>query len=292
MNNQNKFDAFICYDTRTGSDLVINLKDALLRFSTNAFIAEKDIPTGVNDEQEFRYKTIQLSKFFILVFTNAAFKSEEVRREIDQAIQHKREFLIYLHSNVDLKHFEQEFPKISKIQRGYQFSNKNDLARIVTDEIAQSQFLNKSNELKMDRTKEIKSSGELIVQPNWSVKSIRAEQPIGRIIFNLRNGMSKKIFIYGYRMIRIHPNGNKDFFYNGNIQNAENFTGWISDQHFKIILWPNDVHEFHWDDVNIPQIYGINHSGMWGTELSVAFLVEGIENTLFVSVGNTFIEYL
>ncbi len=53
-------------------------------------------------------------------------------------------------------------------------------------------------------------------------------------------------------MFRVSPRGLKDVYYNTRIWHEGDFNKWVSDEHFNIILYKNDEHTFHWDDVNIP----------------------------------------
>lgn len=285
------YDVFICYETTTGLDYAVNLKNALKKLSRNAFVAKLDIPLGI-DEEEFRFKKIALADHFILIFTNLTFKSPEVEKEIEEAITKKKEFIICLDHKVDERRFEQEFPKLSIKQRIRPFSNNSELAKEVTDWFDQLNFSDLSKGIEMEETSEIGKLNELVVEPLWSVKNISESENKGHIIFKIKNITGKKVLIYGYRMFRVNPNGNKDFFYNGFVKKSEEFTGWISDPHFKITLWNNDEHIFHWNDVSISTIYGLNSKGKWDTELQIAYLVEGIENKLFISIGHTYIEHL
>ena len=116
--NTNEFDAFICYETKTGAGYATHLKDSLSILSINCFVAAEgyDIPIG-EEEKLYRYKIIRECKFFILIMTNLTFLSEEVKNEIDEALRNEKKIIICLDSQVDSKHFEQEFPKIANKQR-------------------------------------------------------------------------------------------------------------------------------------------------------------------------------
>ena len=91
-------------------------------------------------------------------------------------------------------------------------------------------------------------------------------------------------------MFRILPDGEKDFYYNQRISSASEYEGWISDPHVKIMLWSNDEHSFHWNDVNIMGTYGINKKGKWGTEVQIAY-IDLVSNTYSYSVGKAEIRF-
>ena len=85
-------------------------------------------------------------------------------------------------------------------------------------------------------------------------------------------------------IFEITPEGEKDFYYNRRIFPAEELKGWLSDPHVKIILWDNDEHIFHWNDVAIAKTYGINRKGVWGTEVQIAYVELGTQ-ALAYAVG-------
>ena len=131
---------------------------------------------------------------------------------------------------------------------------------------------------------------DLIVSPEWSIKKITQDNYIGHITFKLKNNTGKTILIYGYQMLRINPRGEKDFYWKGKSISVNEYHGWNSDNHFKIVLWKNDEHIFHWNDTNIITTYGLNEEGIWTTEIQIAYLEEGSKN-ISVSIGRAEIEF-
>ena len=82
----------------------------------------------------------------------------------------------------------------------------------------------------------------------------------------------------------------KDVYYYKRICDEQNFNRWVSDLHFKVILYKNDEHIFNWDDVNIMNVYGINEIGKWLAEVRIAYIEEGC-NDLFYTIGTAEIEF-
>ena len=91
-------------------------------------------------------------------------------------------------------------------------------------------------------------------------------------------------------MFRITPNGDKDLFYFKRICAASDFHRWVADAHTNIILWNEDSHIFHWNDVDIPLVYGVNEPGKWSTEVKIAYIEEG-ENEMKFAKGETEISF-
>ncbi len=286
-----KYDVFICYETTTGFDFATNIKEALRKLSFNAFVAKSDIPAGVNNETEFRYEIIQSSEHFIIVFTNLTFQSGEVRNEVQEALKNNRKFIICLDSRVEAKRFQTEFPELANKQRTLPFSNSSELCKHVTDIFDAIRLKESQNSIKGKDIELIHEEKKLIIEPKWSITPINESQKKGKIIFKVRNLTPNRILLYGYKMFRIHPTGEKDFFYCGISKSVEEFSGWLSDPHFNIILWHNDEHTFHWNEVDIETTYGINSKGTWQIELQIAFIIDSNQSQIFTSTGISSIKY-
>jgi hypothetical protein len=285
------YNVFICYETDTAQDLAFFLAEFLeKKYDIKAFVAARpgNIPYNCPDEHEFRLQVIRECDHFIFLVTDPALDSDPVAEEVTCAIENKKSVIICPFMYLDISHFNNKFPKIKLAQRGLPFENKNDLARKV-DPIFRSEELSKKT-VDKPLTDEIQTTTRLIVEPSWSVNGV-LENTVGHIIFTVRNLTGKKVVLYGYRIFRISPDGAKDYYYKRDICEADQFMGWGSDQHFRVILFERDEHIFHWEDVNIPKTYGINRDGIWQTEVQIAYLEEG-SNTFYYSIGKTTIKYL
>ena len=279
-----KYEAFICYETTTGKHFALNLKKSLEKMGTEAFVASEDII--VSEEEEYkRFSVIQESPDFIIVVTNVALKSSEVKKEISSALNLNKNMIVCLEFNVNENNFKSCFPELAKKQR-ITFKDQYELANAVT-----SWYLNQKKGLLRQKSKVLeKYEKGLIVSPKWSINKISQNNNIGHIIFELKNETGKQIIIYGYRMFRITQSGEKGVYYKGKIFEPSEFDRWMSDPHISTILWENDEHVFHWNDVNIIEFYGINEKGIWETEVQIAYIEQG-NNTLSYSVGKTSIEF-
>lgn len=281
---KNRFDAFICYETTTGVHFAKNLKNGLKKIGIEAFVAHGDLWPG-EDEKSKRFSIIRGCEDFIIVLTNLALESAEVRKEIDEAIRWKRNVVACRESNVKESKIKSTYPELAKRQ-WITIANESDLADQVT-----SWYLLREDQKLSHETKVPEHFEEgLVVKPRWSVEKITRENNEGHIIFEVKNITGKPILIHGYRMFRIAPEGEKDFYYNQRISSASEFQGWISDPHVKIILWNNDEHIFHWNDVRIMGTYGINKKGKWGTEVQIAY-IDLVSNTFSYSVGRAEIRF-
>jgi hypothetical protein len=129
-----------------------------------------------------------------------------------------------------------------------------------------------------------------MVIPKWSLDNLSQNSNIGHIIFQIINNTGKKIIVHGYRMLRISPDGKKDYYYKGKRYEESELNIWWTAPHVKVILWEGDEHIFNWNEVNIIETYGINKKGKWGTEVKIAYIEEG-SNGLSVSTGTTTIEF-
>ncbi|MDP2365234.1 MAG: TIR domain-containing protein [Ignavibacteria bacterium] len=287
-----KYDVFICYETHTALHYATNLKDALTKLKYNAFVAatQNAIPLGV-DEASFRFQILSESNYFLLIFVNLSFESAEVKREIDHAIKEKKEIILCIDSAINLDRFKIQFPSLSTLERIQGFNSASELAKLVIDHFTSLKLQKKIQGKILEHSLTKPESRGLLVEPAWSVKRISENHTSGFLSFKTKNNSGKKIILYGYKIFRTNPQGLTDFFYNGILVSKQDYIDWISDPHFHIILWANDEHIFNWNEVNIVETYGINSEGIWGTELQIAYLVDGVENELFYSTGQTEIEY-
>jgi len=287
-NLRENYDAFICYETTTAQDFAKNLKNSLKKLNCNAFVAAEDIPPGV-DERDYRYSVIRNASKFILIMTVLGLESEEVINETKEALICKKEMIPCIYAKVNHNDFKRTFPEVGKKQ-WIEFQNGSDLANMVTSYIRDSSLLQKK--INLERRNFIRASlgTSLTVEPEWSLKKISQYNNIGHIVFKLKNLSDKRIFIYGYNMFRVSPSGEKDVYYYKRICDEQNFNRWVSDLHFKVILYKNDEHIFNWDDVNIMNVYGINEIGKWLAEVRIAYIEEGC-NDLFYTIGTAEIEF-
>lgn len=286
-----RFDVFLCYDTDTAEDLAVHLANCLeKRFDVNVFVAARhyDIPPGCRDEHALRLQAIRECDHFVFVVTNLALDSEAVADEVAYALNHNKSVVVCPEKDLDIPSFINCFRDLGSFQRLERFDNRNDLARKFTNFYRSLDLPRRAVRIRIVR--EEQTSGQLVVDPSWSVHAVVANAQ-GHVIFTIRNLTGKKMVLYGYRMFRISPEGIKDFYYKGKSCEAEEFRGWVFDPHFRVILYEGDEHAFHWGDVDIPMTYGIDREGTWHTEVQIAYLEEG-SNVLYYSVGQTDIEYL
>ena len=106
MNNK----VFISYETTTGSSLAKHLSNSLSKLNLTSFVAERDIQKG-NDWRTSIDKALNNCNIFILLITNLALKSEEVRKEIEYAIENKKEIFPCKKINVSEEKLQQTFPQ-------------------------------------------------------------------------------------------------------------------------------------------------------------------------------------
>jgi hypothetical protein len=287
-NLRGNYDVFICYETTTALDFAKNLKMSLKKLNMHAFVAKEDIPPGI-DEREYRYSVIRDASKFILIMTVLGLESEEMQNETKEALNYEKDLIPCIHEDVDQNELKRTFPEVGKKQ-WIEFQNGSELANKVTSSIRDSSLL--EEKINLERRNSIRESlgSSLAIEPEWSLKKISQYNNIGHIVFKLKNLSCKRIFIYGYKIFRVSPNGETDVYYYKKISDAQNFNRWVSDQHFKMILYKNDEHIFHWDDVNIMDVYGINKIGKWLTEVQIVYIEEGC-NDHFYSIGTAEIEF-
>lgn len=284
----NEFDTFICHETTTSHQYAIHLKHALytkLETKINAFIAPEDIPSGFEDEFNYRTEEIKKCKDFIIIVTNAAFNSTAIKQELEIALNENKKILICLDNDVAVERFEEKFNLIKSHQRLPIFEQKEDLAKHVIDYYSEQLLRNRSND-SLGRESAASNSDRLCVEPHWSISKINNSQHHGHLSFKLLNNTSGKLIIHGYRIIRITPEFERDIYYYNKYCNADEYKYWGSDDHFRIILWKSDMHVFHWNDVDIRNVYGINYKGEWESEVQVAYFEEN-NKELLVSIGKT-----
>lgn len=281
-NLRENYDVFICYETTTALDFAKNLKMSLKKLNCHAFVAAEDIPLG-SDERDYRYSVIENASKFILIMTVLGLESEEVKNETKEALNLEKDLIPCIYADVNQNAFKRAFPEVGKKQ-WIEFQNGSDLANKVTSSIRDSSLLQETKNPERRNFVRPSLGTSLTVKPEWSLKKISQYKNIGHIVFKLKNLSDKRIFIYGYNIFRVSPSGEKDVYYYKKICEERYFNRWISDPHFKIILYKNDEHIFNWDDVNIKDVYGINEIGKWLTEVRIAYIEEGC-NDLFYSIG-------
>jgi hypothetical protein len=284
------FQVFICHESTTGHDFALNLKTSLEKMNYSSFVAPDDMKGAISDEREYRYKVLRESEYFIIIVTKLLLiNSPEAKSEIEEALKLKKHIIPCINNLVDLKQFECVLPNVSKMQCSF-FKNDSELANNVTNKITDMNLKNEETKMHENVIAEELFKEDLLIKPAWSLKKVARRKNKGHIIFRLKNLSEKTIIIYGYRIFRIKPDGLKDVYYYSSVCDATNFKKWVSDPHTKIILHKNDEHVFHWDDVNIMEVYGINEIGKWLTEVQVAYIQEGSKN-IYYSIGTTEIEF-
>lgn len=79
-----QYEVFICYETTSEFDLAVNVRDSLRKIDIRAFVAQMDIPEGV--EWKFYINdAIEKCKHFVAIISNVALFSEDVKREVNLA---------------------------------------------------------------------------------------------------------------------------------------------------------------------------------------------------------------
>lgn len=291
--NSEKYDIFVCYETYTGAGYAEHLADCLeTRFGTRVFAAVRpdNIPAGYHDEQQFRYDAIRNSEYLLLIATNAILDSQEVKNELQEALDSNKKIIICTASRLDLQRFRKDLPALASVQRMCEFSEKTELANSVVDWYVHTCLRKKAEDIEASGEEEYQPDNQLVVSPAWSVEHVSEKRAHGRIIFDILNQTGDTVLLHGYRMFRQAPGGMKDFFYKGARMRADEYTGWASSEYFRMLLLDKDRHVFNWAEVNIPETYGIDHRGLWVTEVQVAYLRQGT-NSLLVSIGKTELEF-
>jgi|GEM_PF-5533995 len=91
-----KVKIFIGYETKTGLDLALHLKEALEKIEDlklSAFVTAENIKIG-EIEREKREEAIKNSKYFVVIVTILAPHSVELKKEIKLAREFNQENLI------------------------------------------------------------------------------------------------------------------------------------------------------------------------------------------------------
>ena len=125
-------EVFICYETTTGLNYAKHLKEAIKKMKMSAFVAEEDIKIG-ETEREIIDKAIIECNYFIVIVTNLAIESEEVKREIEFANSLNKTIIPCKDKEVNRTRLSRLLI-INKLQQ-IDFENKEELANIVVSEI-------------------------------------------------------------------------------------------------------------------------------------------------------------
>lgn len=125
-------DVFICYETTTGLGYAKHLGEALRKMDRSAFIADEDIKKG-EVWQEIVDETIKECKYFIVIVTFPALKSEEVEREINLAQSFSRTIIPCMKKQV-YRSWLSDLPVISDLNQ-IEFEDNEELANKVISEI-------------------------------------------------------------------------------------------------------------------------------------------------------------
>ena len=291
--NSEKYDFFVCYDTNTADTFALRTAESLERLNARTFVAVRpgDIPAGTLDEQKFRYDVIRNSEHFLLIGTNGILDSPEVRNELRVALDSDRKIIFFRDLMLNVDRFRIVFQDLKRLQWICEFSDKAELAKGVADWYEHLNLKKRSQDFEPSGKARHQPDGRrLIVDPKWSVKHVSEMRPDGRIIFDISNETGDPVFLHGYRMFRRAPDGTKDFFYKGSHIPANRYKGWASSKYFRMLLLDKDRHVFNWGEVKIPETYGINHRGLWGTEVQVAYVHQG-DDSLLVSIGTTQLDF-
>lgn len=284
------YDIFVCYDTFTGGGFAKHVANcAEQRLGAHAFAAIRagDIPPGYPDERKFRYEALRNSRYVLLLATNGIFGSIEVKNELEVALKDQAQIIVCPDSKLNRKDFGREFPDLKNTQTLQPWSDKFELAKIVVDWY---QNVVPRAATGTGEAPESPANGQLIVRPRWSVEYVTDRDPDGQIIFEITNQTGQPVLLQGYRMFRVAPGGTKDFFYRGLSVTVDSYRIWAYSKHFQVLLMDQDKHVFNWGNVNIPETYGINHKGIWGTEIQIAYVRQDMGSPL-VAVGKTNIEF-
>ncbi|MEM2972155.1 MAG: toll/interleukin-1 receptor domain-containing protein [Candidatus Bathyarchaeia archaeon] len=125
--SKREFDVFVCHENTTGHHFALHLKKALEKLKVSAFVAPDDVPAG-EKEREYRYSVLRKCEVVVFIVTNLALKSEEVKNEIEYALEKRKVILPCLESNVDAEEFRRHFSEVSERQQIRSFKDKEELA--------------------------------------------------------------------------------------------------------------------------------------------------------------------
>ncbi|MEK6589625.1 MAG: toll/interleukin-1 receptor domain-containing protein, partial [Nitrospinota bacterium] len=84
INEINSYEIFICYESTTGRDYVINLKKALEKDGYKVFLADDTIRAGKDVENEIN-SALTGCKYFVIVITALSMNSTWVMKEYKEA---------------------------------------------------------------------------------------------------------------------------------------------------------------------------------------------------------------
>ncbi len=163
-----KFEAFIIYETSTGHDIALHLKNALEgKCKINCFVAPEDITPG-EDEKEVRYSALKNSEEIFLIITYGTFYSEgAIEEEIQYAINEKKieNIRIYLKSDIDVNSdYAKNFFKNTWLgkKQYFKFEDKSELVDDVMKRILKKEYFSKNS-----------SPGIYLSEEELSIKKVR-----------------------------------------------------------------------------------------------------------------------
>ena len=122
-------EVFICYETQTGLDYAMQVKEALKKTNLSSFVATEDIEIGGKWKRAID-DAIKACKYFIVILTTLALVSEEVKREIRLAgsLPSLQGNIIPCKEKGINRESLSEVPEISDLQQ-IDFDSKEELAR-------------------------------------------------------------------------------------------------------------------------------------------------------------------
>ena len=144
-----KFDAFIIYETFTGAYLALHLKDALWkRCKINCFVAasKRDIPIG-EKEKEMRHEVLKNAEEIFLIITSGIFLSDAAKEEVGWAKEEGKNIRVYIKSdtNLDTDEAKKFFIDVGLEGRQYfKSETKEELAGDVINRILNREYFSKN----------------------------------------------------------------------------------------------------------------------------------------------------
>jgi len=130
------YEAFISYETLTGSSYAEHLKDALEKPKDNklfTFVAHKDLD-GADEWKEKIDTALEGSPIFIIIFTSLTNSSEEFKRECEKAISLKKKILTCRWYRISISETEKLAKGLSNRQQ-VKFEDKSELANAAVHEV-------------------------------------------------------------------------------------------------------------------------------------------------------------
>jgi len=129
-------EVFICYETQTGLDYAIKVKEALKKTNLPSFVAFEDIEKGEKWKGAID-DAIKGCKYFIVIITTLALVSEEVKREIRLAgsLPSLQGNIIPCKEKGINREWLSQVPEISDFQQ-IDFDSKEELVRNILNAIA------------------------------------------------------------------------------------------------------------------------------------------------------------